>query len=303
MRRAFLTLLAVAFLLAAAPEVPAPARAVGVEAVPAPAAADVALPNEKGSLKFTALGDFGTGDTREYELAAQMAKLFTGFKLDLVVLLGDNVLGADGPQDLKNKFETPYKPLLDGNVTFHAALGNHDARTQKNYKAFNMGGKYYDSFKAPHQSVRFFMLDSGYMTPEQSAWLEKELAGSKDDWKIVILHHPIYSSGGRHGSDLTLRKILEPLFVKYNVSVVLAGHDHFYERTKPQHDIVHFVVGSGGRLAAGDIDKRSTITASGFDTDQAFLAVEILGDNLYFNAISRSGLIVDSGIIARRKAL
>jgi 3',5'-cyclic AMP phosphodiesterase CpdA len=147
------------------------------------------------------------------------------------------------------------------------------------------------------------MLDSGYMTPEQSAWLEKELAGSKDDWKIVILHHPIYSSGGRHGSDLTLRKILEPLFVKYNVSVVLAGHDHFYERTKPQHDIVHFVVGSGGRLAAGDIDKRSTITASGFDTDQAFLAVEILGDNLYFNAISRSGLIVDSGIIARRKAL
>jgi len=293
-----------AFLLAAAPEVsaPAPARAVGVEALPATIALDVLLPNEKGSLKFAALGDFGTGDRREYELAAQMARLFTGFKLELVVLLGDNVLGADGPQDLKNRFETPYKPLLDADVTFHAALGNHDARTQKNYEAFNMGGKYYDSFKAPRQSVRFFMLDSGYMTPEQVAWLEKELESSKDDWKIVVLHHPIYSSGGRHGSDLTLRKILEPLFVKYNVSVVLAGHDHFYERIKPQHDIVHFVVGSGGRLAAGDIDKSSTITAHGFDTDQAFLAVEISGDTLYFNAISRSGGIVDSGIIRRRKA-
>jgi 3',5'-cyclic AMP phosphodiesterase CpdA len=144
------------------------------------------------------------------------------------------------------------------------------------------------------------MLDSTYPVPEQIDWLEKELKSSSDDWKIVAFHHPLYSSGGRHGSDVRLRETLEPLFIKYNVSLVLAGHDHFYERIKPQHGIAYFVTGSGGQLADGDIDKGSDLTAKGFDTDRAFMAVEIAGDTMYFNAISRLGQVVDSGAIARR---
>ena len=97
--------------------------------------------------------------------------------------------------------------------------------------------------------------------------------------------------------------MLEPLFVKYGVSVVFAGHDHFYERTKPQKGIVHFVDGSGGQLRKGNIDRRSGLTAAGFDTDQAFLVAEIDGDELFFNAISRAGAVVDSGIITRRNSL
>ena len=95
--------------------------------------------------------------------------------------------------------------------------------------------------------------------------------------------------------------MLEPLFVKYNVSVVLTGHDHFYERVKPQKGIAYFVVGSGGQLRKGNIDRASGITAKGFDTDLAFMAAEIVGDEMYFNAISRTGQIVDSGMIPRRK--
>ena len=95
--------------------------------------------------------------------------------------------------------------------------------------------------------------------------------------------------------------VLEPIFLKYDVSVVFAGHDHFYERTKPQKGIVHFVTGSGGKLRKGDINRRSGLTAVGFDTDQAFLAAEIKDDRLYFNAISRTGAVVDSGVIERRK--
>src|SRR2546425_1741429 len=72
------------------------------------------------------------------------------------------------------------------------------------------------------------------MDKPQLAWLEKELVASGSDWKIAYFHHPLYSSGGAHGSDLPLRAILEPLFVKYHVSMVLSGHDHFYERIKPQ---------------------------------------------------------------------
>ena len=278
----------------------APPRSIAVETPHVPSTSNVTLPNKSGSLKFTVLGDFGTGGRPEYELAAQMAKLFDGFKLEIVILVGDNLYGAERPQDFKLKFEDPYKPLLDAGVKFYAALGNHDSRAQRDYKPFNMGGELYYSFKAPKQKVRFFMLDSTYPVPEQIAWLEKELKGSNDDWKIVAFHHPLYSSGGRHGSDVKLRETLEPLFIKYNVSVVLTGHDHFYERIKPQHGIVHFVVGSGGQLAVDDIDKNSNLTDKGFDTDQAFMAVEILGDKMYFNAISRQGQVVDSGILERR---
>jgi 3',5'-cyclic AMP phosphodiesterase CpdA len=151
----------------------------------------------------------------------------------------------------------------------------------------------------PH--VRFFAFESTYPVPEQIQWLEKELESSSNDWKIVFFHHPLYSSGDRHGSDLRLREVLEPLFVNYNVSVVLNGHDHFYERVKPQKGIAYFVVGSGGQLRAGNIDRQSGITAKGFDTDQVFMAAEIIGDQMYFNAISRSGQTVDSGTLTRRK--
>jgi len=260
----------------------------------------VVLPNKEGSLKFAVLGDFGTGDPTQYELARQMTALHERFKYNLVVLVGDNLYGSERPQDFKKKFEDPYKPLLDAGVKFYASLGNHDAREQRYYKPFNMDGKLYYSF-SPKPDVRFFMLESSYPVPEQIQWLEKELQGSGSDWKIAVFHHPLYSSGERHGSDTRLREVLEPFFLKYNVSVVLTGHDHFYERVKPQQGIAYFVVGSGGQLRKGNIDRSSGLTASGFDTDLVFMAAEIAGDEMYFNAISRQGSVVDSGKVTRRK--
>jgi Predicted phosphohydrolases len=261
----------------------------------------VSLPNKDGSLKFLVLGDFGTGDKPQYQLAEQMAALRGRFPYNMVVLVGDNLYGSERPQDFEKKFEIPYKPLLDAGVKFFGSLGNHDAREQRYYKLFNMDGKLYYTF-SPKPGIRFFAFESTYPEPEQIQWLEKALAASNDDWKIVFFHHPLYSSGDRHGSDLRLREVLEPLLIKYNVSVVLNGHDHFYERIKPQNGIVYFVVGSGGQLRAGNIDRRSSLTAKGFDTDQAFMAAEIAGDQMFFNAISRAGQTVDSGVLARRKS-
>jgi Calcineurin-like phosphoesterase len=264
----------------------------------APAA--VQLPNRADSLKFLVLGDFGDGGRAQMQLAAEMAKLRGRFPFELVITVGDNIYGSERPQEMKRKFEDPYKPLLDAGVKFYASLGNHDDRTQSYYKPFNMEGRTYYTFKAPKQDVRFFAFESDYPEPKQVAWLEKELQSSGEDWKIPYFHHPLYSSGEKHGSDLSLRKTLEPLFLEYGVSVVFTGHDHFYERIKPQKGIIHFVVGSGGRLRRNGIDRKTGLTAAGFDTDQAFLAAEIDGDQLFFNAISRTGNIVDSGVIERR---
>jgi hypothetical protein len=264
-------------------------------------AVETLLPNPHDSLKFGVLGDFGTGDRGQIEMAAEMARVHQRFPYELVVTVGDNIYGSERPQDFSRKFEVPYKPLLDGGVKFYASLGNHDSREQRYYKLFNMEGKPYYSFKAPKQNVRFFALESGYMVPEQIEWLQKELEGSREDWKIAFFHHPLYSSGGRHGSDLDLREVLEPLFLKHNVSVVLTGHDHFYERVKPQQGIVYFVVGAGGKLRSGNLRDNSTLTAKGLDTDYSFMVAEIVGDQMYFNAISRAGRVFDSGVITRRK--
>ena len=272
---------------------------VSVEA-PATRAEVIPLPNREGSLKFGVLGDFGTGEPAQYQLAEQMARLHDRFPYELVILVGDNMYGGERAEDFRTKFEVPYKPLLDRGVKFYASLGNHDARNQRFYKLFNMDGKLYYSFKAPKQNVRFFALETTYAEPEQMAWVAKELEGANDEWKIPFFHHPLYSSGQRHGSDIRLRTILEPLFVEHDVKVVFTGHDHFYERTKLQKGIAYFVVGSGGKLRGGNIDRSSGLTARGFDTDVAFMAAEIFENELTFNVVSRTGQVVDSGVITRQ---
>lgn len=259
------------------------------------------LPNVEGSLKFAVLGDWGTGFSGQYNLARRMAKFQETFKFESVITVGDNLYGLQRPQDYRSKFEIPYAALLERGVKFYASLGNHDSRKQVNYKQFNMGGKFYYTLAFPEQSVRFFMLDTTYPSPEQLEWVAKELEGSDEKWKIAAFHHPLYSSAERHGSDLKLREALEGLFIANNVSVVFQGHDHVYERVRPQLGIVYFVTGSGGKLRAGSIRTDTGITEKGYDGGHVFLAVEIIGDEMFFNAITTDGSIVDSGIIVRRR--
>jgi hypothetical protein len=283
-----------------APQETGPAHVESAQSVVEPL---TQLPNAKDSFKFVVLGDFGDGTKRQYDLAAEMAKLHTTFNYETVITVGDNLYGRQRATDFRAKFETPYKPLLDAGVKFYASLGNHDIREQPSYKLFNMQGNLYYSWKAPQQSARFFFLDSNYMSPEQLDWLANELKGTGEDWKFAVFHHPLYSSGGRHGSDVKLRETLEPLFIDNNISVVFSGHDHFYERIVPEHGIMYFVCGSGGELAVGDIRPGTGLTAKGFDRANAFMAVEIVGDKMYFNAITIGGGVVDSGIIERRKPI
>jgi predicted phosphodiesterase len=283
------------------PSRPAPAPTPAAPAAPAaaaPAAAsDLKLPNAKDSVKFLAMGDMGSGDTPQYEVGKQMAAWHAKFPFDFCIMLGDNLYGSQEPNDFVTKFQTPYKPLIDAGVKFYAALGNHDNQTNRFYKPWSMNGERFYSYTK--KNVKFIALDSDYLDPKQLKWLEDELKGTKEDWKIVYFHHPLYSSGGRHGSEDDLRLILEPLFVQNGVNVVYSGHDHIYERIKPQKGIYYFVSGSAGQLRPGDL-KRSALTEAGFDQDQSFMINEIVGDDLYFQTITRTGKTVDSGSIHRQ---
>jgi len=256
--------------------------------------ADLTLPLKPKSVHFAVIGDSGTGDKQQYEVSQQMVKYREKFPFDIVLMLGDNIYGGDSPADFKAKFEDPYKPLLDAGVKFYASLGNHDNPNQRFYKPFNMGEKRYYNFK--NGNVEFFALDSTYMDLQQLDWLQGKLKDSNSAWKICFFHHPLYSDGKYHGPDMDLRARLEPIFQKAGVKIVLSGHEHVYERLKPQNGVTYFVLGNSGQLRPHNL-RPSASTAKGFDTDQSFMLVEVAGDEFYFQAISRRGETVDSGVI------
>jgi hypothetical protein len=260
-------------------------------------AQEITLPNAPGSLKFGVIGDSGSGDAEQYDVGKQMARFHAKFPFDQVIMLGDNIYGGQSAQDLVQKFAQPYKALLDAGVKFHASLGNHDDPLNRRYPLWNMGGELYYTYATGN--VRFFALDSNKIDPKELAWLENALKSAQEDWKICFFHHPLYSDGGTHGSAVDVRVVFEPLFVAYGVNVVFAGHDHIYERITPQKGIYHFVEGASGQLRKGDAHA-SAMNAKSFDKDMTFMLVEIGGNQLSFQAISRTGATVDSGTIQRQ---
>lgn len=259
----------------------------------------VTLPGRKDSVKFVIIGDTGTGTAKQNELGDVLLSSRSSFPYEFVLMMGDNLYGGEKPVDFKMKFEDVYRPILDQNVKFYATLGNHDEPAQRYYEFFNMNGKEY--YRFTKGNVAFYCLNSNYMDQKQVKWMEDELAKDTSDWKIAFFHHPPYSSGGKHGSDTQLREVVEPIFVKYGVNVVLAGHEHFYERIKPQKGVYYFISGAGGKLRSGDVKERSPLTERAFDKDMSFILAEIQNNQMFFQVISRTGETVDSGVIAARK--
>jgi hypothetical protein len=261
-------------------------------------AQSVALPNRPDSVKFAAIGDNGTGDRPQYEVAQQMTSAHSRFPFDFVIMLGDNMYGGQQPNDFVRKFEQPYAALLAANVKFQASLGNHDRPENASYGPFNMNGQRYYTYV--RKNVRFLALDSTLMDRKQLDWIDATLRDSREDWKVCYFHHPLYSNASRHGSSIDLRLQMEPIFLKNGVNVVFSGHDHVYERLRPQKGIYYFVSGAAGQLRRGNMEP-SEQTAASFDQDQSFMLVEVAGLEMFFQSISRTGRVVDSGVIRRQQ--
>jgi hypothetical protein len=264
-----------------------------------PGSLPLSLPLKEGSVRFGIIGDTGTGSSKQQQVADLMVQYRAVFPFDFVLMMGDNLYGSETPADYRKKFQDVYQRLLDNKVKFYATLGNHDQPNERFYENFNMNGKEY--YRFTKGNVAFYSLNSNYMDKAQLKWLEDELAKDTSEWKICFFHHPPYSSGGKHGSDTSLRKVVEPLFVKYGVNVVLAGHEHFYERIKPQKGIYYFISGAGGKLREGNVKDNSLLTDKSFDNDMSFMLAEVVKNQLYFQVISRTGETVDSGILVNQR--
>jgi predicted MPP superfamily phosphohydrolase len=257
----------------------------------------------KKQIRFPIIGDWGTGDSDQTGIAKQMLAVHHRAHFDFVIAAGDNIYPNGSGRYFSKNFERPFASLLAERVKFHVVLGNHDVREgrqdQCQYPLFNMGGRCYSTLKQGDGLLDLFMLDSTDFDGTQHGWLEGELKSSTARWKIAVFHHPIYSSGKKHGSDQVLREKLEPLFVRYGINAVFSGHDHIYERIKPQKGIHYFVTGAGGKTRRGGIDLKSPLYAKGYDEDNHFMLIEADHSQIQFQTISEDGSVVDQGIIGQ----
>jgi hypothetical protein len=264
-------------------------------AVPVPpgATAPLAVPSIRGGTVFAIMGDSGSGDQAQQAVAQAMITYFTtARRFPYVLMLGDNLYD----DDYVNEFSVPYKPLLDRGVKFYAALGNHDRDLEIHFKPFNMNDV--DRYTFDQGNARFAVLNSNHPAdPAQLKWLDTVYTDAGTKWRIAFFHHPLYSSG-QHANESreVIRPALEPALLRNGVNVVFSGHEHLYERIKPQHGITYFVSGGGGRYL---YDYRpSDFDAVGV-SQHHYMVMEIAGDRLFFEAITHSQDLIDCGVLYR----
>jgi hypothetical protein len=242
---------------------------------------------------FIAFGDWGAGTSFQKDVAGQVNSLYARHPFDAVLMLGDNIYEyGDINKYGKAYFTDMYAPLIHGGVNFIVALGNHDVRAghgEEQMRFFHMPGYYYLVHK-PH--VDFFVINSNTFNTDavQQKWLDKQLAASTADWKIVMGHHPIYSSG-EHGFNKELHETLEPILDKHHADLYLAGHDHDYERFQPIQGVQYIVAGGGGAYLRG-FDKPMPKSLVRIKAHH-FLSFQAAADDLKMQVIDKTGKQID----------
>jgi hypothetical protein len=283
----------------ALPEAPrAPPGTSTASAPPLQTTSFLSMPQRPRSLRFAVLGDTGTGGPDQRKLAETFWTYYSqGNRFKFILLLGDNLYaGLELASDYRRQFLDPYKAFLDARVRFHAALGNHDLAGQVDFPPFSMEGKPYYSFH--DQNATFVALNSNEPSdPAQREWLDKQFSDN-GDWRICFFHHPLFSSGTHALESKEMRAWLEEDLVRNRVNVVFSGHEHFYERIKPQRGIQYFVNGSAAKIRLGDL-RPQEFTDFGYDRENIGMIVEIAGDSLFYQALGVSGRTVDCGVIYR----
>lgn len=275
---------------------------------------------------FLLLGDnvYESGKPRDF-----FEKLYNPYRnlADLGVLIkgviGNHDVRSDEGAAIQMKF------LSSASVADQAKFFRLSIEDQEKLPAV---GSTYHSFTRGNGFVEFFALDSSMLTDDccgpfrgreypaaekqkQIDWLKSSLERSRARWKIVLLHHPLYSSAKEHGvkvrDDGTLKvpedmaeiRSLEPILVNGGVQIVLSAHDHVYERIRPQKGIHHFVAGSGSELRANDLNRKMPeFHACGNSTENSFILFSITESRARFWAVAAGGKVIDFGEITRVRA-
>lgn len=269
---------------------------------------------------FFVFGDWGRrGKQHQQEVADQMIAQSKKLNAQFLITVGDNFYD-DGVQSVTDShwaesYTNVYKDLAT-KTDWYITLGNHDYRgkpeAQLAYHSinpkWNLPARYYSKVvtTADGQKVLLVFIDTnpfikGYYakdnmpeiktqdTAAQRVWIEKTLAQSKEPWKFVIGHHPVYSSSPKHGNTIELVEMLKPMLDKYHVQAYIAGHDHDLQHNQPTASKVdYFISGAASEIRDADAYEKTKFSAS----VPGFVDMSIKGDSLFVNFIDNNGKVI-----------
>ncbi len=263
---------------------------------------------EPASITFAAIGDFGSNDANELDVAY----LVKSWNPDFIITLGDNNYpdGEAATIDATigkyfHEYIYPYRGSYGAGATtnkFWPCIGNRDWDNQTgpklqpylDYFTLPNNERYYDFVRGP---VHFFCIDSDGDEPDgitatstQATWLRNKLAASTAPWKIVFLHHPPYSSRTSFTS-------LQWPFKSWGASAVLSGHAHVYERV--MKDGIPFLTNGLGGESTGSFNTAITGSVVRFGDDYGALRVNASSTFMSFEFITRRGVVIDTFTIGQ----
>ena len=238
---------------------------------------EIKLTKYKRALNFFVISDWGWCGYKSQQIVADgMAAQAELIDPQFIVSCGDNfqIAGVASTQDplWKNNFEDVYKNIAL-QIDWYPVLGNHDYKgnTQaeidysKISRRWHMPDHYYSFVRKINDSIsaKFIFLDTPPLVEEyhkkggypdvakqdtalQIKWLANELS-SKEQWKIVFGHHPVFSASKTHGNTPDLIRKLKPLLEQYNAQFYFCGHDHDFQHLREKGQKVDYIVtGTGG---------------------------------------------------------
>jgi hypothetical protein len=256
------------------------------------------------SVKFTAYGDTRTNGSIHNGLAGQVDALFASDPAfqTLNLNVGDWVSADSESAWTSEWFVSTYTSLRkqDANIADIGIRGNHEgaATFWKQYwpEPFQPGGLYWSFDYGPMHVVMLDAYTSYSAGSTQYNWLKADLAASTKTWKIVMIHEPGWSAGGGHANNTTVQNDIQPLLVQYGVSILLAGHNHYYARAEV-NGVTHLTVGGGGAPqytpATGYPD--IVVTSKSY----SFAEFTISGNTLSAKVVNNSGATIDTFSITK----
>jgi acid phosphatase type 7 len=240
------------------------------------------------SVRFVAVGDSGARSPDQDAVISAMKTI----RFDLLLNNGDLAGNNGALWEYEETFFQPFAGILD-RVASYVTIGNHEYRTAQ-------GAPFRQVFALPENGgpeglehwysfdwgdIHFVALNTNRISQVQASWLKADLTANKLDWTIVLTHDPAFSSGW-HGGSAEVRAHFLPIFEAHAVALVISGHDHHYERSKPVNGVTYVVTGGGGR-GTRSVSRSETTAFS--ERVAHFIYVELVNGKLRLHAIDGSG--------------
>ena len=269
------------------------------------------------NINFIVVGDWGrNGEFHQKDVANEMGKEATKTQTNFIVSTGDNfypdgVISTTDPQ-WDASFESIYSSY-SLNIPWFSCFGNHDYRgsiqAQLDYskvsRRWQTKDRYYSferTIPGTTEKVIFIFIDTNPFDETlnrkshsdlekqdkntQLTWLDNTLLNTTAKWKIVIGHHPLYTTGVRRDKMQDVRKSFLPIFEKHNVNLYFAGHEHDLQHQKPPGYTHYFVSGAGSEIRPVTKDTTQTKFVA---SDHGFMSVQIEKDTLNLQVINYLG--------------